>query len=215
MTDFQAMRREYEGDEGFSVAEAGKDPIGLFDRWFNQAVESNSGAWFEPNAMVVATAGQDGPDARVVLLKSFDEKGFVFYTNYDSAKADQIRQNPRVSLVFYWSQLHRQVRILGRAQKVDARISREYFASRPRGSQLGAVVSRQSQVISGREELEKRLEEARRQYEGQDVPMPENWGGYRVVPEQIEFWNGRENRLHDRIRFRRQGESWGVERLSP
>ncbi len=215
MTDFQAMRREYEGDEGLSKARAGQDPIALFGRWFSQAVESNRGAWFEPNAMVLATTGENGPDARVVLLKSFDENGFVFYTNYASAKADQILRNPCVSLVFYWSQLHRQVRIFGRAEKVDPQTSREYFASRPRGSQLGAVVSRQSQVISGREELEKRLEEARRQYEGQDVPMPENWGGYRVVPEQIEFWNGRENRLHDRIRFRREGKSWVVERLSP
>jgi pyridoxamine 5'-phosphate oxidase len=215
MTDFHQMRREYEDGQGFTKDQAGSDPIALFDRWFQQAVDANQGAWFEPNAMVLATADEQGPDGRIVLLKDFDEAGFVFYTNYASAKARQMSQRPRASLVFYWSQLHRQVRISGRVEKVDEQTSKRYFASRPRGSQLGAVVSRQSEVIRDRKDLESRLERARREYEDKEIPMPENWGGYRVVPDRMEFWSGRENRLHDRIRFRIESGSWICERLSP
>jgi len=214
MTDFEAMRREY-SDGALEQAQAGDDPMDLFKRWLDEAARANQGAWFEPNAMVLATAADDGCDGRIVLLKDVDDRGLVFYTNYASAKARQIRTDPRVALVFYWSQLHRQVRIRGRVERVDEAVSRAYFASRPRGSQLGAVVSRQSEVIENRDVLERRLADTRRTWQDRDIPKPDNWGGYRVVPERIEFWQGRENRLHDRIRFVVTDGHWRRERLSP
>jgi pyridoxamine 5'-phosphate oxidase len=214
MTDFEAMRREY-SDGSLEQSQAGDDPMDLFKRWLDEAVRTNQGAWFEPNAMVLATADADGPDGRIVLLKDVDDRGLVFYTNYDSAKARQILADPRVAAVFYWSQLHRQVRIRGRIQRIDEATSRAYFASRPRGSQLGAIVSRQSEVIDGRQVLDQRLAEAQQQYEGREIPKPDNWGGYRIVPERVEFWQGRENRLHDRIRFLLADGHWRRQRLSP
>ena len=190
------------------------DPLALFTQWLQDAV---AGELLEPSAMALATATADGqPDARMVLLRGFDERGFVFYTNYQSRKAAELLQNTRAALVFYWGALGRQIRVEGRVEKVTAKESDAYFHSRPVGHQLGALASPQSQVIPDRAFLETRLEAFAAQHpEGTEVPRPINWGGYRVVPHTIEFWQGRENRLHDRIRYRRVGEKWVIERLAP
>ncbi|HEU4384635.1 MAG TPA: pyridoxamine 5'-phosphate oxidase [Anaeromyxobacteraceae bacterium] len=190
------------------------DPIELFRRWYGEALRA---AVPRPDAMALATAGPDGrPSVRMVLLSSFDERGFVFHTNYRSRKGEEIATGPRVALALWWEPISRQVRIEGRAEKTTAAESDDYFAGRPRGSQLGAWASDQSAAIPDRATLEARLGEAERRYAGGPVPRPLHWGGYRVVPDAIEFWEGRENRLHDRLRYRR-GESghWVAERLAP
>ena len=167
--------------------------------------------------MTLATATPDGrPSARMVLLKGVDARGFAFFTNYESRKGAELAANPRAALVFFWVQLERQVRVEGRVERLSAEESDAYFASRPEGSQLGAWASQQSAVLPDRGPLEARYEELRAQYEGQEVPRPTFWGGFRVVPETVEFWQGRVNRLHDRLRYRRQDDgSWVIERLSP
>ena len=166
--------------------------------------------------MTLATATPDGrPSARVVLLKGFDERGFVFYTNYEGRKGEELEENPYCALVFYWAELERQVRVEGRVSRVPKRESDEYFGSRPRGSRLGAWASEQSRPVGGREVLEERLRVLEAEYEAREVPRPPFWGGYRVEPEVIEFWQGRENRLHDRLVYRRSGGGWGRERLQP
>lgn len=190
------------------------DPIRQFEKWFADAVAAGIAA---PEAMTVATATREGvPSARMVLLKSVDERGFVFFTNYDSQKGRELAENPRVTLVFYWSELTRQVRVAGRVSDVSADDSDRYFHSRPRGSQVGAVASWQSTVIPDRAFLEARVKQVEETYAGAEIPRPAYWGGFRVVPQSIEFWQGRPGRLHDRLRYYRQPDAtWLVERLSP
>ena len=188
------------------------NPIRQFEAWLQDAQAADLK---EPTAMVLSTVGPAGPSGRVVLLKEVTENGFVFYTNYDSRKGQEIKTNPNCALTFYWAELERQVRIEGRAEIVAREKSEKYFKSRPRASQLGALASQQSTVIASRAELEQRVRDLEAQY-SEDVPMPRNWGGFSVQPQQIEFWQGRANRLHDRILYRKNGEGgWRKERLSP
>jgi pyridoxamine 5'-phosphate oxidase len=206
------LRKEYTR-AGLAESDANPDPIEQFRRWFDDALAAGLR---EPNAMTLATATPDGrPSARVVLLKGFDERGFVFYTNYEGRKGEELEENPYCALVFYWAELERQVRVEGRVSRVPKRESDEYFGSRPRGSRLGAWASEQSRPVGGREVLEERLRVLEAEYEAREVPRPPFWGGYRVEPEVIEFWQGRENRLHDRLVYRRSGGGWGRERLQP
>jgi pyridoxamine 5'-phosphate oxidase len=195
-------------------AVAGTDPIAFFRQWFTEAQAS---AIDEVNAMTLATVDSEGrPHARIVLLKGLDEKGFTFFTNYESAKGHQIGVRPQVALVFFWKELERQVRIEGIVEQVSAEESDAYFASRPVGSRIGAWASPQSTTIARREILEERVTHFEKQY-GEDIPRPSFWGGYRVLPLCIEFWQGRSNRLHDRILFSREslGVDWEISRLAP
>jgi len=189
------------------------DPLKQFQVWFNDALAANV---VEPNAMILATATQDGrPSARTVLLKGLDERGFVFYTNYESRKGQELAENPWAAVVFLWKEIQRQVRIEGQIEKCTAEESDVYFHSRPFGSQLGACVSHQSQVISSRKGLESRIEELRSEHANGAVARPLYWGGYRLKPIAIEFWQGRPNRLHDRLRYRCEDGEWVIERLAP
>lgn len=191
-----------------------RNPIDLFRRWFDDAMASGSRL---PDAMTLATATAGGkPSARMVLLKQVDEQGFVFYTNYRSRKAVELDGNPHAALVFYWLQLDRQVRVEGRVTRVSATESDEYFRTRPRESQLGALASPQSEIIEGRAVLEQNFRELEERYAGREVERPEHWGGYRLQPERIEFWQNRVGRLHDRIEYERNANgSWTVRRLAP
>lgn len=212
MSDLADLRKEYEL-AGLSEADAGTDPFALFRRWFDQAVAANLS---DPNAMVLATATPDGaPSARAVLLKALDDRGFTFFTNYDSRKGHEMAANPRVALVFLWHPLERQIRIEGAVEVVTAAESDEYYAKRPLGSRLGAWASPQSAVIAGREVLERAHVELLARFADGNPPRPPNWGGYRVLPAALEFWQGRRSRLHDRIRFTRAGTGWLRERLAP
>ncbi|MFL5845226.1 MAG: pyridoxamine 5'-phosphate oxidase [Solirubrobacteraceae bacterium] len=207
-----AMRRSYVAG---GLAEADLAPTWLEQLlvWIAEAARHEV---LEPNAMIVATAGADGtPSARTVLLKNLDERGLVFFTNYDSRKGRQLTENPRAAVLFPWHQLQRQVHVEGAVERLGATDADAYWASRPRGSQIGALASPQSQVVGSRRELEDAAGELTSRYDNQDVPRPEHWGGFRVVPERVEFWQGRLDRLHDRLRFRRDGERWVVERLAP
>lgn len=203
-----------EAVEELDENKVGLDPIALFRRWFDEAIASGSRL---PDAMTLATATKDGkPSARMVLLKQVDDDGFVFYTNYLSSKAKDLDENPRAALVLYWSGLDRQVRIEGSVERISSDESDEYFRTRPRESQLGALASPQSEVIESREVLEQRYAELDDLYRGQPVERPEHWGGYRLKPERIEFWQNRASRLHDRLVYERQGDgSWSIKRLAP
>ncbi|WP_327257540.1 pyridoxamine 5'-phosphate oxidase [Streptomyces sp. NBC_01244] len=207
------MRKQYRSQlvDEESLAE---EPMGQFARWFRDAAEANV---FEPNAMVVATATPDGrPSSRTVLLKQFDERGFVFFTNYDSRKGRELAANPFVSLLFPWHPIARQVIVTGTASRIGRDETAAYFRSRPHGSQLGAWASEQSTVIASRAELDRRYADLEARYpEGEQVPVPPQWGGIRVVPDAVEFWQGHENRLHDRLRYVLEGGTWRVERLCP
>jgi len=214
MEDLSNYRKSYEKSELLETA-IPEDPINLFNRWFHE-VEDFGGSG-EVNAMTVATFGADGfPRSRVVLLKKYTEEGFIFYTNYNSDKGKAIAMNPNVCLSFFWHELERQVIIKGIAQKVPAIMSDTYFDSRPDGSKLGAIVSNQSEVVPSRAYLEENLKNIEAQYEGMVIPRPDHWGGYLVKPVEVEFWQGRPNRLHDRIRYIAQDDySWKTDRLSP
>jgi pyridoxamine 5'-phosphate oxidase len=207
------LRKDYTL-EGLSVSDINPNPFIQFKQWFDQAITAQLP---EPNAMTVATVTPDGkPRARMVLLKGFDERGFVFYTNYNSHKGQELAQNPQASLVFWWAELERQVRICGRTEKASESESDEYFYSRPLNSRLGAWASNQSEVIESREVLEQQMQELQIQYQNQDVKRPPHWGGLRVIPTEIEFWQGRSNRLHDRLLYTRLNNgSWEIVRLSP
>lgn len=214
MTDLSNYRRSYDKSE-LTENNIPEDPITLFKTWFIETEEF--GASGEVNAMTVATVGLDGfPKSRVVLLKQYTYEGFIFFTNYDSEKGKAILANPRVCLSFFWPEMERQVIIKGIAEKTSENISDGYFDSRPTGSKLGTAVSPQSEVIPSRGFLEDNLRDLEKKYEGQEVPRPNNWGGFLVRPVTIEFWQGRPNRLHDRIRYSLQPDfSWKTERLAP
>ena len=212
--DLGQLRKSYD-KSSLDLSDVGDDPIGFFKKWFDEA--SNHSEIEEANAMSLATLGiDDFPKSRVVLLKAFTDKGFVFYTNYQSEKGLAIAHHPKVGLSFFWPPLERQVIIKGLIQKTPSDLSDEYFNSRPKGSQLGAIVSDQSNVISDRTILEAKLNALEIQYKNEEIPRPDNWGGYLVIPKSIEFWQGRPNRLHDRIRCHlRQTGLWVLERLAP
>jgi pyridoxamine 5'-phosphate oxidase len=202
------------GDRAQPLSEAGvhRDPFKQFALWFAEA----SAVVQTPEAMAIATSTPAGaPSARMVLLKSFDEDGFVFYTGYASRKARELAANPHAALLFYWDPLGRQIRIEGTVHKVDRAESDRYFHSRPRGAQIAAMASRQSEPLRSRAALDERVDKLERDLEGRDVPLPDHWGGFRVVPASFEFWQHRESRMHDRLRYRRDDERWVLERLYP
>ena len=206
------MRREYTR-EALAEADVDADPVVQFGRWFEQAEQAGL---LEPTAMTLATATPDGrPSARMVLLRGFDERGFCFYTNHESRKGVELAANPRAALVFWWGELERQVRIEGPVAPTSRAESEAYFHSRPPGSQLSAAASPQSRVIQDRAVLERRVAELATGSAAGQVPLPDFWGGYRLTHEVVEFWQGRPNRLHDRLRYRRAGDGWKIERLAP
>lgn len=190
-----------------------KNPFEQFSLWYKQALKSG---FIHPDAMALATASKEGrPSARIVLLKSFDEDGFIFFTNYGSRKGNELIINPGASLLFYWDKIDKQVRIEGTVKKISLKESEEYSHSRPRGSRIGALASEQSKVIKSRDELLRRFEELDKKYEGKEIPMPDNWGGFKLIPNYFEFWQSRENRLHDRIRYVKNRSGWKIQRLAP
>ena len=212
--DVGDLRSEYTL-EGLTREQLSPDPFKQFELWFQQACTNNLP---EPNAMCLATASANSmPSQRIVLLKYFDRQGFVFFTNYESKKALQIAENSQVSLLFFWIALERQVQIVGNAVKISTAESFKYFVTRPRGSQIGAWCSQQSSVISSRQVLEMKFDEMKRRFHNQEIPLPSAWGGYRVVPQSFEFWQGRPNRLHDRFLYSRSDleSAWKIERLAP
>jgi pyridoxamine 5'-phosphate oxidase len=212
MTDIGNLRREY-NHGGLSRKDLNPDPIIQFEHWFADAQKSDIK---DPSAMSLATANRQAEiSIRTVLLKIFDSQGFVFFTNYESAKAKHIAENPNVALLFPWLDLDRQVKVIGTASRVSSAESLRYFLSRPRGSQLGAWVSAQSSVISSRTLLMAKLNEIKQRFADGDVTLPEFWGGYRVVPSKIEFWQGQPDRLHDRFQYTRQDDGWEINRLAP
>jgi pyridoxamine 5'-phosphate oxidase len=210
--DLAALRAEY-AREGLDERDAGDDPVALFRRWLDEVVAAGIR---ESNAMALATADTSGhPSVRIVLLKGFDDAGAVFYTNYDSRKSAELAVNPWASAVLLWHPLQRQVRIEGEVSRIDAAESDAYFSSRPRGAQIGAVASRQSHPIADRASLEAQVADVERAYDGRDVERPDGWGGFRLALDAVEFWQGRADRVHDRLRFTRSGTGWARERLQP
>lgn len=212
MPSYAELRKDY-SLSALSERDLARDPFRQFEKWFQEAEGAKIN---EPNAAVLSTCSKDAiPSSRMVLLKSVDGRGFVFFSNYESRKGRELAENGRASLLFPWLQLERQVIVSGLVTRLARVESEVYFHSRPRNSQLGAWVSAQSTVISGRELLEEGLKALEQKYAGQEVPVPQNWGGYRIAPETVEFWQGRRNRLHDRIRFRNSPDGWSFERLAP
>lgn len=211
-TAVSAVRRDYTG-KPLTEKHAGDDPFALFDEWFEDIVKLSK---FDPNAMVLSTCRDGQPSGRVVLLKGFDERGFVFFTNYESAKAEELSENPKASLTFNWPETFRQVRVEGMAEKVSDAESEAYFLSRPKESNYSALASPQSKVIKSREELEKLLEDTKAAWKDKaQIERPNFWGGYRIKPQKIEFWQGRVNRLHDRIVFEKVNSKWKRYRVAP
>ncbi|GAB3694726.1 pyridoxamine 5'-phosphate oxidase [Spirosoma flavus] len=211
-SDISHLRNEYTL-AGLDIADVLPNPVSQFQNWFDAAVQAKVP---EPNAMHLSTVTSEGrPDGRIVLLKGVSEAGFVFFTNYESRKGQELIAHPFASLTFFYPELERQIRVEGRVEKVSSEESDTYFNSRPRGSQIGAWTSHQSSVIPNRDVLETRQHEIEVQFENQTIPRPPYWGGFRIVPNVVEFWQGRPSRLHDRIRYRKEGESWMIERLSP
>lgn len=210
--DLEALRREYLKD-GLERENLADDPFDQFEKWMAQFLELGLA---DPTAMTVATVAQDGqPSQRIVLLKHVDQSGFVFYTNYSSRKANEIDANPKISLHFPWHAVERQVKVCGVAEKVSPAESLRYFTSRPKGSQLAAAASPQSKVISSRSLLLNEFERLKQKFREGEIPLPDFWGGYRVVPSEIEFWQGGQNRLHDRFRYTRSEDAWKIDRLAP
>lgn len=210
--ELERMRAEY-AELGLDDDSAGDDPLPLFSRWLDEAIAAKIS---EPNAMALATATTSGrPSVRIVLLKALDRSGIVFFTNYDSRKGSELETNPVASAVMLWHPLQRQIRVEGRVSRVTPDESDAYFASRPRGSQIGAAASPQSSPVAGRSDLEARFEMVEGHFAGRDVERPEHWGGYRIALHSIEFWQGRANRMHDRLRFDQTAGGWSRERLAP
>jgi pyridoxamine 5'-phosphate oxidase len=210
--NIQNLRQDYRA-AALAEADVDQSPFIQFGKWFKEAVDAQL---YEPNVMTLATADLAGkPSARILLLKAFDETGFVFYTNYASKKGEQLAQNPQAAMVFFWPELERQVRIEGTIVKVSAEESTSYFHSRPTGSQIGAMASPQSSVIPNRTILEERVKELTATYQSQEIPRPEHWGGYLLEPDLIEFWQGRPSRLHDRINYQLVEGVWTINRLAP
>jgi len=208
----QNLRQDYRAAQ-LNEGDVATNPIKQFEKWFSEAVAAQL---YEPNVMTLATADQSGkPNARIVLLKGFDEKGFSFYTNYLSTKGKELKKNPQACLVFFWAELERQVRIEGKIEKLDKETSEKYFHSRPKGSQIGAIASPQSQIITNRSILEAKVEELEATYQDKTIPKPAHWGGYIVKPTAIEFWQGRTSRLHDRIKYHLVNGKWQTNRLAP
>jgi pyridoxamine 5'-phosphate oxidase len=206
------LRKDY-SLAGLSEKDLARDPFRQFEKWFQEAEAAKI---TEPNAMTLCTSTRDGrPSARTVLLKNIDGRGFVFFSNYESRKGRELHENPNATIVFPWLALERQVIAEGTVAKVPREVSESYFHSRPRASQLAAWVSQQSSIISGRSVLEDSMKMLEAKYAGQEVPLPPHWGGWRLSPETVEFWQGRRSRLHDRLRYRRDKESWLIERLAP
>ncbi len=210
--DLADLRREY-SIKPLTRSDLNPDPLRQFETWFEEALRVEA---MDPNAMSIATVAKDGrPSIRTVLLKYYGRDGFVFYTNLGSRKANEIDGNEHVALLFYWHELHRQIKILGRAERIGAADNVRYFMRRPRDSQIGAWVSQQSSIISSRSILENKFAEMKQKFANGDVPLPSFWGGYRVVPASVEFWQGRENRLHDRFAYTSAQSGWEIERLAP
>ena len=226
MNVFEEIRKEYQS-KGLNRIELRNDPKDQFDAWFQEAIDKSPGTWFEANGMTLSTSSQGIVTSRTVLLKEIQDHRFVFFTNYASEKGSQLAGNPRAALLFHWHYLGRQIRINGTVEKTSREISKKYFHSRPRGSQIGALASAQSKPVESRQTLEDACRQLEQQYEGQEVPLPESWGGYALKPLRFEFWQGRNDRLHDRFQYsvesaggselpdREEWPTWKIERLSP
>jgi pyridoxamine 5'-phosphate oxidase len=210
--DLEILRREYLRG-GLSREDLDDDPFAQFSKWMQQAIDLQ---FSDPTAMTVATVSEQGqPSQRVVLLKQFDDRGFVFYTNYGSRKARELEHNPKISLHFPWHEIDRQVKVCGGASKISAAETLKYFVTRPRESQIAAIASRQSQVLSSRTVLLNQFESLKQKFQAGEIPLPDFWGGFRVVPHEIEFWQGGVNRLHDRFRYQKTADGWQINRLAP